>query len=116
MKRCFSDRSLRFLEYEVSFDTIPHAARDESRGNAAVEQLSRLHLHPKFHHLDVTDRESIRRLRDHLREHYGGLDVLVNNAGVSKETVPVKKCVYEASSFCANVEEQNSGEVIRCIL
>lgn len=33
----------------------------------------------------MTDTGSIRRLRDYLKERYGGLDVLVNNAGIAKD-------------------------------
>ena len=36
----------------------------------------------KHYALDITDEAAITRLRDHLREQYGGIDVLVNNAGL----------------------------------
>ncbi|KAK3769876.1 hypothetical protein RRG08_036921 [Elysia crispata] len=55
------------------------AARDEGRGMAAVEELSKEGLHPKFHHLDILDHSSIVRLRDFLQSTYHGLDLLVNN-------------------------------------
>ncbi|XP_004634410.1 carbonyl reductase [NADPH] 1-like [Octodon degus] len=65
-------------------------ARDEARGRAAVQQLQAEGLSPRFHQLDVTDLQSIRALRDFLRKEYGGLDVLVNNAGVAfRKTDPV---------------------------
>ncbi|XP_043449573.1 carbonyl reductase [NADPH] 1-like [Prionailurus viverrinus] len=57
-------------------------ARDEARGRAAVQQLQGEGLSPRFHLLDVDNRQSIRALRDFLRKEYGGLDVLVNNAAV----------------------------------
>lgn len=37
---------------------------------------------PILHQLDVTDRTSVEKLGDFLKSYYGGLDVLVNNAGV----------------------------------
>jgi len=37
----------------------------------------------KYHQLDITDQKSIDKLRDYLVEHHGGLDVLVNNAGIA---------------------------------
>ena len=58
-------------------------ARDEVRGRAAVQQLQAEGLSPRFHQLDITDLQSIRALRDFLRKEYGGLDVLVNNAGIA---------------------------------
>ncbi|ELW67865.1 Carbonyl reductase [NADPH] 1 [Tupaia chinensis] len=61
-------------------------ARDEARGRAAVQQLQAEGLNPRFHQLDIDDIQSIRTLRDFLRKEYGGLDVLVNNAGIAFKT------------------------------
>ncbi|CAN0530763.1 unnamed protein product [Rangifer tarandus platyrhynchus] len=61
-------------------------ARDEARGRAAVQQLQAEGRSPRFHQLDITDLHSIRAVRDFLREEYGGLDVLVNNAGIAFQT------------------------------
>ncbi|NXU12608.1 CBR1 reductase, partial [Pardalotus punctatus] len=58
-------------------------ARDPGRGQAAVAQLQDEGLRPLFHQLDIDDLQSIRALRDFLKEKYGGLDVLVNNAGIA---------------------------------
>ncbi|XP_003462257.1 carbonyl reductase [NADPH] 1-like [Cavia porcellus] len=58
-------------------------ARDQARGRAAVQQLQAEGLSPRFHQLDVDDLQSIRAVRDFLRREYGGLDVLVNNAGIA---------------------------------
>ncbi|XP_076975033.1 carbonyl reductase [NADPH] 1 [Tamandua tetradactyla] len=62
-------------------------ARDAARGRAAVQQLQAEGLSPRFHQLDIDDLQSIRALRDFLRKEYGGLDVLVNNAGIAFKTV-----------------------------
>ncbi|XP_043730432.1 carbonyl reductase [NADPH] 1-like [Cervus elaphus] len=67
-------------------------ARDEARGLAAVQQLQAEGLSPRFHQLDITDLQSIRAVRDFLRKEYGGLDVLVNNAGIAfpfSDSMPV---------------------------
>uniref|UniRef100_A0A8C0TST8 Carbonyl reductase 1 n=1 Tax=Canis lupus familiaris TaxID=9615 RepID=A0A8C0TST8_CANLF len=57
-------------------------SRDEARGRAAVQHLKAEGLSPRFHLLDIDNLQSIRALRDFLWEEYGGLDVLVNNAGI----------------------------------
>lgn len=59
------------------------SARDVGRGNAAVEGLKKEGLSPLFHQLDINDPNSIRTARDFFKEKYGGLDVLINNAGIA---------------------------------
>jgi len=59
------------------------SARDQTRGQDAAAALEKEGLHPKFHQLDIDDQESINRLRQFLVDTYGGLDVLVNNAGIA---------------------------------
>ena len=58
-------------------------SRDEGRGQAAVEELKKEGLNPRFHQLDITNQESINRLRDHLKKEHGGLDILIQNAGIA---------------------------------
>ena len=57
-------------------------SRNLNRGTAAVEELKQLGYSPKFHQLDIDDEKSVLNLRDYLKATYGGLNVLVNNAGV----------------------------------
>ncbi|XP_060626343.2 carbonyl reductase [NADPH] 1-like [Anolis sagrei] len=58
-------------------------SRDIERGKAAVSELQKEGLKPLFHQLDINDLQSIRALRDFLKEKYGGLNVLINNAGIA---------------------------------
>ena len=68
----------------AKFDGVVYlTARDESRGKQAVESLRQLGFNPRFHQLDIDDESSVIKLRDYLKESYGGLDVLVNNAGIA---------------------------------
>jgi len=60
-------------------------SRDENRGKSAVEEMNKLGLHPKYHQLDIDDQESVTKLRDFIKSTYGGLDVLVNNAGIKAD-------------------------------
>ncbi|XP_076046157.1 carbonyl reductase [NADPH] 3-like isoform X2 [Oratosquilla oratoria] len=61
--------------------TVYLTARDEGRGNAAVAELRKLGYSPKFHQLDIDNIDSINTFAEYLKTTYGGLDVLVNNAG-----------------------------------
>lgn len=66
------------------FDGVVYlAARDEERGKAAVAELEKLGLHPKFQQLDIDSPESIERFRDFIKETHGGLDILINNASMA---------------------------------
>ena len=58
-------------------------ARNEKLGQEAVKALNGEGLQPKFHQLDICDKASIDRLKNFLQTTYGGLDVLVNNAGIA---------------------------------
>lgn len=65
-------------------------ARDVTRGLNAVSELEKQGLKPKFHQLDISDDESVAKFRDYLKNTYGGLDVLINNAAIAfnDDTVP----------------------------
>lgn len=58
-------------------------SRDEGRGQAAIQELEKEGLKPKFHQLDIEDHESVVKLAEFIKTTYGGLDVLVNNAGIA---------------------------------
>ena len=58
-------------------------ARDEGRGLEAVEALKKEGLTPKFHQLDILSDESVKKIGAFIVDNYGGLDVLVNNAGIT---------------------------------
>ena len=57
-------------------------SRDPRLGEQAVELLSRLGPPVDFFPLDVTSPSSLAALQAFVEQHYGRLDVLVNNAGV----------------------------------
>lgn len=60
-------------------------ARNEAAGTQSCQLLNEQEgLHNVvFQELDVQDPSSIARFADWLKSHYGGLDILINNAGVS---------------------------------
>ena len=67
----------------AKFDGVVYlTSRNEELGRVAVAELEKLGLHPRYHQLDIDDESSVLRLRDYLKSIYGGLNVLVNNAGI----------------------------------
>lgn len=73
--------------------TVYLTSRDDARGKAAVAKLKALGFPPAYHQLEVTDRSSVARFRDHLKNTHGGIDILINNAGVGEESnLPYEGC------------------------
>ena len=77
-------------------------ARNEALGQEAVKALNGEGLQPKFHQLDLNDKASIDRLKNFIQSTYGGLDVLVNNAGLAYKVLVL--CL----SFCFVRYRKNS--------
>ncbi|EFN80721.1 carbonyl reductase [NADPH] 3 [Harpegnathos saltator] len=69
------------------FDGIVYlTARDSNRGLTAVGELKKQGLKSEFHQLDINDDASVAEFHDYLKDKYGGLDVLVNNAAIAFKT------------------------------
>ena len=83
------------------------SARDEGRGQAAVAELQKEGLQPKFHQLDILSTDSINKLHAFLKGNYAGLDILVNNAGIAykvrhgiqKDSILEGKCALSMKYF-----------------
>ena len=58
-------------------------ARNVERGTKSIKELEQAGINVSFHQLDIDDKRSVERLRDYIQEKYGGIDVLVNNAGIA---------------------------------
>lgn len=59
---------------------------DKDDGTASVENLKKLGLSPVYRHLDIADQESINKFAAYIKDTYGGLDCLVNNAAIAYKT------------------------------
>jgi len=79
---------VRKLCKEFDGDVILTARSESSKDEACSALKEEGIQQPVFHQLDVTKHDSILRLKDFLQNRYGGLDVLVNNAGVKLEKTP----------------------------
>jgi NAD(P)-dependent dehydrogenase (short-subunit alcohol dehydrogenase family) len=62
-------------------------SRDKKRGQAATDRLRAEGIDAYLQILDVTHQPSLARAHDFIRNEYGRLDVLVNNAGVAHDKV-----------------------------
>ncbi len=66
--------------------TVILGARDLEKGKAAAETLAKKGLEVLPRWLDVTNQESIDRLVTQVKEEFGRLDILINNAGILYDT------------------------------
>lgn len=71
-------------------------ARDVGRGETAVKNLNQLGLKPKFHQLDITDDDSVARLKTFVTNNYAGIDVLINNAAIAFKTASTEPFAIQA--------------------
>ena len=58
-------------------------SRNEDRGMRALDNLRSQGLNPQYHQLDIDDPESVKEMKDNLKDKYGGVDVLINNAAIA---------------------------------
>ncbi|WP_315787997.1 SDR family oxidoreductase [Fischerella sp. JS2] len=66
--------------------TVILGARNLEKGKAAAETLAKEGLEVLPRWLDVTNQESIDRLATQVKEEFGRLDILINNAGILYDT------------------------------
>lgn len=86
-------------------DTIYLCSRSVYRGEDAEIALKQEGLNVTYHQLDIEDLESVEWLASSLSRRHGGIDVLINNAGVSySSTVDVEeKSVTEQADHTMGV-------------
>lgn len=65
-------------------------SRDVKRGEEAVAKLKAQNFNPKFHQLDINDEKSISEFKEHLLKEHGGIDILINNAGMAFKAIIIK--------------------------
>ncbi|XP_033752705.1 carbonyl reductase [NADPH] 1-like [Pecten maximus] len=81
-------------------------------GKEAVNSLKKEGLNAIFHELDISQPDSIRMLREYIEEHYGGIDVLINNAAMSfdkNEDIPI----YRKAQLCFDVDFSGTLNVVK---
>ncbi|XP_060206569.1 uncharacterized protein LOC132634319 [Lycium barbarum] len=79
----------RGIGFEIAHQLASHGvtvvltSRETAVGEEAVKVLQEGGLNVAFHQLDILDPASIQAFCDWIKETYGGLDILINNAGVN---------------------------------
>ncbi|KAG8388169.1 hypothetical protein BUALT_Bualt02G0097900 [Buddleja alternifolia] len=63
--------------------TVILTSRDTGVGEESAKVLQEGGLNVVFHQLDIVDPSSIKEFANWIKENYGGLDILINNAGVN---------------------------------
>ena len=58
---------------------------DESEGKAAVEQLAKYDVKAEQYFCDVSDFEASKQVVERVIEEFGGIDFLINNAGITRD-------------------------------
>lgn len=107
-------------------------SRGEVEGRVAQEKLAREGVSADYHSLDVTSAESVQAFTAWLRQMYGKVDILINNAGVNptrqseESSVLTVKLETMLSTFATNtlavarisqaliglMKEQNYGRIV----
>ncbi len=97
------------------------------KGNALVKELKDKGMQVEFRAVNVTDSESVARHVSAIREKYGRIDVLINNAGITRDATLMKmtpeqfdqvievnlKGVFNCGQAVARVmAEQKSGAIV----
>ncbi|MFG3339051.1 SDR family oxidoreductase [Glycomyces sp. NPDC048151] len=110
--------------------TVFVGARSEERGEQAATQLREEGLDARFLHLDVTDPAVVNAAAKHVKDEFGSLDALVNNAGIaladggwntSELTVETTRKVFETNvigvvsvtnAFLPLIRESAAGRIV----
>ena len=74
--------------------------RSEERCKEAVTKLQKEGFSPKCHTLDLDNQSTITKFRDFIKENYGGIDVLVNNAGIAYKAASTATFSEQAAVTC----------------
>ena len=74
---------VKLLVNSKTQDVVYLTSRDQTRGRDAIDALKREGVQADFHQLDLDSQDSVNRFADFLKSRHGGLDVLVNNAGIA---------------------------------
>jgi NAD(P)-dependent dehydrogenase (short-subunit alcohol dehydrogenase family) len=101
-------RHLARLDYRVIL-----TSRDKAQGQDAAKTLPDIGGEILHHQLDVTNQESILRLRDFVVSHFGAADVLINNAAILPDSFG-RILKVDVGKFRAALETNTLGPLMLC--
>jgi len=90
------------------------ASRDEAKGQLATSRLRKEGLDVNCLRLDVTDPASVREFAGHLARDLGGVDILLNNAGVMLDPKGSRVLDSEIGTWRATLETNFYGPLMLC--
>src|SRR5574344_549330 len=70
-------------------------ARNEARGNAFVEEMKKQGLEATFESVDTSNFEAVEAAAKRVNEKFGKIDILSNNAGITKDRTLTKMTVEQ---------------------
>jgi len=76
--------AFRFVE-EKTHSVLIHYDPDDSAANETLAHLAEKGVQAEAHRLDVSNREDVDRLFKEILSRFGRVDVLINNAGITKD-------------------------------
>jgi 3-oxoacyl-[acyl-carrier protein] reductase len=79
---------------------------DDSAGNSAVQELG---AGIDFHKVDVADRQAVQEWIDEVFKRHGRIDVLVNNAGILRDSLLVK---LKESALINQMSERDFDRIV----
>jgi len=90
------------------------SSRKESDGEATQRKLKTEGIEVDYHQLDVTDTSSVNRFIEWVTSTHGGVDILINNAGVNPSGVSEENSVLTAKpEIIMNTFSTNAIGVLR---
>ncbi|MFB2836807.1 SDR family oxidoreductase [Floridanema evergladense] len=91
-------------------------SRDEFKGKAAAEKLESEGLEVSSYPLDVTNAESVEKLAQFIRDRFGKLDILVNNAAIALDFSAEGSTVFQAkvSTIQQTIKTNLYGPLLLC--
>lgn len=82
----------KFWKWIFKDDLFFNLARNVELGKKTVSELEQSGFSVNFHQLDINCEGSRKTLKEYMVNKYGGLDILINNAGIAYKVKLILAC------------------------